>query len=121
LVPPFPQGICKTGLGSESGFGANLCKEGKLIDPDRPVSFDSKFLFEAWKRKPDPLEDDNGFFIDQRAKIGAQFVTVVPLEKGVTWRLWIRDRDTLVGQYIAILPQKRYEAIIQTWRRAKTP
>jgi hypothetical protein len=120
LLPPFPQGICKTGLGGESGFGANLCKDGQLIDPERPVHFDSKFLFEAWKRKPDPIEDGNGFFMDQGAKIGAQFVTVVPLEKGVTWRLWVRDRNTLVGGYTATFPKDQLEFVVQTWRRAKS-
>ena len=121
LLPPFPQDICKTGLGGESGFGTNVCKDGQVADPNRSVSFEAKFIFESWKRKPDPYLSDNGFFIDQGAKPGAQFVNVCPLEKGVTWRLWIRDRDTLVGEYIATLPQKKLEAIIQTWRRAKTP
>jgi hypothetical protein len=121
LLPPFPQNICTVGLGTETIFGGNLCEKGQLKDPARPVSFDSQFVFERWEHPSDTEQLDNGFFVDQGAKLGAQFVLVNPLHKGVDWQLWVRDRDTLIGSYIATLRSKETERVVQIWRRVKAP
>lgn len=121
LLPPFIQGICATPLGEENGFGSHVCEKGQIIDPNRPVSNDAEFSFYRWSKPSDLDEVHNVFFVDQGAKLGAQFVLITLRYKGVSWKLWVRDRDTLVGRYVATLPSKDLNQQVQTWRRVKTP
>jgi len=120
LLPPFIQGICATPLGVDNAFGSSVCQKGQIIDPNRPVTNDAEFSFSRWSKPADSEEVSNVFFVDQGAKLGAQFVSITLRYKGVTWELWVRDKDTLVGRYIATLPSKDLEQVTQIWRRVKT-
>jgi hypothetical protein len=121
LIPPFSQGICTTPLGESNGYGSHVCDKGRITDPNDPASNYAEFSFERWDQQPDPEELGNIFFIEQGAKRGAQFVIISLRYKGISWRLWVRDRDTLVGKCVATLPSKQLERVIQIWRRVKTP
>jgi hypothetical protein len=121
LLPPFMPGICTTPLGEGNGSGAHVCEKGQIIDPNRPVSNDAEFTFQRWNNQSDTEQLGGSFFLGQGAKPGAQFVLINLRYKGVTWELWVRDRDTLVGAYIATLPSKDTEQMVQIWRRVKTP
>jgi hypothetical protein len=119
LLPPFPQGICKTGLGEETMFATNVCEDGKVIDLNSPVSFDTQFIFERWSRKTDLDLPDNTFFKTLGAKNGAQIVTISPLRKNVSWRLWIYSNESLAGMYTIYHPSKRIEVESQFWNRTQ--
>ncbi|MBO0720103.1 MAG: hypothetical protein J2P41_04735 [Blastocatellia bacterium] len=121
LLPPFIQGICATPLGEGNGYGSHVCEKGQIIDPNRPVSNDAEFSFYRWSKSTDLDDALNIFFADQGAKVGAQFVLITLRYKSVSWKLWVRDRDTLVGNYIATLASKDIDEQVQTWRRIKTP
>jgi hypothetical protein len=118
LLPPFLPGICATPFGEGNAYGSHVCEKGQIIDPKSPVSNDAEFSFERWEEKPDPEQTDNQFFIEQGAKRGAHFVIIYFRYKSASWRLWIRDPDTLIGYYFVTLPSKETELIVQFWRRA---
>jgi hypothetical protein len=117
LLPPFPQGICKTGLGEETMAGPNICENAKVIAADRPVSFDTQYIFERWGRKTDPDLPDNAFFKALGAKKGAQIVTISPLRKNVSWRLWVYSSESLAGMYTIYHASKKAEVEDQFWSR----
>jgi hypothetical protein len=121
LLPPFIQGICATPLGEGNAFGSHVCEKGQITDPNRPVTNDAEFAFSRWSKPADLEEIYNIFFVDQGAKLGAQFVLITLRYKGVSCELWLRDRDTLVGRYIVTLPSKDLEQQVQIWRRVKAP
>jgi hypothetical protein len=121
LLPPFPQGICNSGLGVGNGYGSDVCENGKVIDPNDSVSNYAEFIFERWEHKTDIEQLRNNFFVKQGAKLGAQFLIISLRYRGIAWKLWIRDRDTLIGEYTAVLPSKELVGVTQIWRRVKTP
>jgi hypothetical protein len=117
LLPPFPEGICKTGLGEETTSGSNICEAGKVIDPVKPVSFDTQFIFERWGPKTDLELPENAFFKALGVKKGAQIVTINPLRKNVSWRLWMYSSESLAGMYTINYPANKVKVEEQFWSR----
>ncbi|MBO0720104.1 MAG: hypothetical protein J2P41_04740 [Blastocatellia bacterium] len=117
LLPPFLAGICASPFGEGDGPGSQVCDKGQVKNPNGPVRNEAEFSFERWEDQPTPDEIDKQFFVEQGAKRGSHFLTIYFRYKGVTWNLWIRDPDTMIGYYYATLPSNESEQIVQIWRR----
>jgi hypothetical protein len=117
LLPPFPNDICRTGLGEDTLVGPNICENGKPIYPDSPASFKTQFIFNRWGRKTDTDPPENAFFKALGAKQGAQIVSISPLHKYVSWKLWLSSSESLAGMYI--IDQPKIEVESQFWKKAK--
>jgi hypothetical protein len=115
LLPPFPEGICSTGL------GARVCKNGLILHPGLPATFKAVFSFSRWTHK-DAEDAEGSLFVDKGAKAGALFVDISVWEKGLEWSLWIQGRDQLLGAYLVYdSDDPGGEEVPQVWRRSPQP
>src|SRR5262245_32646919 len=57
------------------------------------------------------------FYLVEGMKPGDQLVYIDAINKGATWKLWIRDRDTMIGECFLQYNSKEPDLLLQTWRR----
>lgn len=111
LIPPFPNALCSSDLGTR------VCHGGRPIEPTEPAGFDAKFVFFRWSRKQ--AEDpSNFFFAAQGAKRGAHFLLIIIADAAVELELWMRHHDELIGQCMMISPTAHTRSDAQIWRRS---
>lgn len=119
LLPPFSSLLCRTGIGRETGFGANLCAGGTLPSDLRvPVEFDDAVFVFSRLDAGGVADPDNEFFVDRGARRGARFATVFLRYKSVQWHLWVKSPNEMVSECLVHLPGKNnIDSIPMIWRR----
>lgn len=107
LLPQISPVLCMTGIGEESEFGNNLCKNSKLTTaPDHSFVFENTvFIFDKLTTT-DISKPENLFFTDLGARKNANFATIFIQYKSVAWRLWLRSSDQMISECLAQLPGK---------------
>lgn len=100
VVGPITEEMCRTGLGQDSMFGANICDAQGHPLPTKgtaPVDFYGVAVFSRIQGGPDaPIQE--GFFADLGAKPGARLMSISFKEKGFSWRLWMKSADVMISK-----------------------
>ena len=118
LRSPWPASLCNVGLGATTGFGTNLCEDGKLRPglPAEAVFDDAVFVFSRLSNVA-AKDPDNEFFAARGAQAGARFVLLMLKNKGLRWRLWLRSSNEMVGECLVTLPGKNnIDSFPMVWR-----
>lgn len=122
LLGPHKPAICRTGLGSTTGFGVNVCTLELHPRPDLPrdVEFDGLGVtFSRWSTK-DAKASDNEFFAALGAKAGARFALLNLKDKGLGWTLWLKSANEMVSECMVKLPGKNnIDSFPMVWRRER--
>jgi len=121
LLPPYTQEICKTVFSQELVNSPTACRGGEIVDPGNSVSFNADFVFDRWNSRMSRKGPNKLFYLVGGMKPGDQLVHIDAIYKGATWKLWIRDRDTMIGECLLQYNSKEADLLLQTWRRVKTP
>jgi hypothetical protein len=119
VLPPIPEVMCATEMGKNSGIGSFLCGlDGKVIGQGRDaIDFEAFLNFERWS-KPAELKDiANEFFLEQGGKLGAHFVLLSLRNKSSNWRLFVKDKDTLVSEMVYRNSVGKMTGVPVYWRR----
>lgn len=124
LLSPINPAICRTGLGSSTGFGLNVCNsEGQLrsnLPPD--VAFDDLVLNLSRWSLAEAKDPDNEFFSSRGAKAGARFALLTLKDKGLMWRVWLKSSSEMVSECLVTLPGKNnIDSFPMHWRLLSRP
>jgi hypothetical protein len=122
VLPPWTPALCHTGIGASTTFGANLCGEdGSPLAPkgDASLDFEGSATFSRLTAKQ--LEDqDEIFFTELGAKVGARLMTINLKYKGVVWNLWMKSPDLMIGEaYVQGTKRNDVDSYPMYWRREK--
>lgn len=118
IIPPFPDGICS------SGIGRWVCMNGIVAKPAESEIRGVLLSYVRWSA------DDGSFFRRRGAKAGARFVDVTypffPFSDSgesfqLEWHLWLKSRNQLIGSYVVGDANRPEYEIEQTWRRVPAP
>lgn len=119
LLPPISAALCRSGLGTETGFGTNLCSNTNLtISPDIPIQFTDAVFLLSRLDAAGVADPENDFFVSRGARKGTRFATIFLKDKGIEWRLWLRSADEMISECVAHLPGKNnLDSFPMIWRR----
>lgn len=110
VMPYPPAAVCLSGLADD------LCTGGIPDKAAVPVGFNAVFNTSRWT--PSEARDIfNEFFVEAGAKQGSLFVLITVKYPGVDFELWLKNRDELVGRYVATPKPRESRSVTQVWHR----
>jgi hypothetical protein len=116
VVSAITPELCRSGLGQDSMFGANICgPDGRPLPAKdgHPVDFEG---IAAFTRVKGGVADS--FFTAQGARPGAGLMTISFKDKGLVWQFWLKSPSELISRaFVAGPGEDDVVDFPQVWRK----